>query len=114
MVTILAPASQHRINTLPDVLQDEIGQRFEALVGQPDRAEWQEADKQLQLVNVLAASPFSAQLFLLNPHLLDHAFLTAAFAKHQVQVLLAEAMTEVSSEKQLHQCLRTFRKAWHY
>ncbi len=111
MAIVVAPENQHVIDALPDALQDEVLQRFAALMEQANDAQWQRADTQLQLINVIAASPFSVQLFLLNPHLLNHDFLTAAFLKDQLQVLLAETMVKVASETDLHQCLRQFRKA---
>ena len=79
MATVVAPASQQKIDALPSTLQGEVLHCFETLAGLSNGEEWQQAEKQLQLIKVIAASPFSAQLFLLNPHLLDHAFLTSAF-----------------------------------
>ena len=111
MAVIVAPENQHVIDALPDVLRNEFLQRFESLMQLVSLDQWQHSDKQLQLINVIVASPFSAQVFLLNPHLLDHTFLAAAFSKDQLQALLLDAMTKVSNEKQLHQCLRQFRKA---
>jgi glutamate-ammonia-ligase adenylyltransferase len=111
MATVVAPASQQKIDALPSTLQGEVLQCFETLVGLSNGEEWQQAEKQLQLIKVIAASPFSAQLLLLNPHLLDHAFLTSAFSKPQLQALLAESMSKVASEAHLHKCLRQFRKA---
>ncbi len=111
MAVIVAPENQHVIDALPDVLRNEFLQRFESLMQLVSLDQWQHSDKQLQLINVIVASPFSAQVFLLNPHLLDHTFLAAAFSKDQLQALLLDAMTKVTNEKQLHQCLRQFRKA---
>ncbi len=63
------------------------------------------------LLMSLLQAHFQYSFFLLNPHLLNHDFLTAAFLKDQLQVLLAETMVKVASETDLHQCLRQFRKA---
>jgi glutamate-ammonia-ligase adenylyltransferase len=111
MATIIAPASQQQLSTLPDALEDEVVLCFETLVGQSKDGAWQQADKQLQLINVIAASPFSAQLLLLSPQLLDHALLTETYSKPQLHALLAQAMSNVTSETHLHKCLRQFRKA---
>ncbi len=111
MAIVIAPASQQHLTTMPVALKDEVLRCFETLINQTKDDVWQQADQQLQLLNVIAASPFSAQLLLLNPQLLDHTFLAATFSKYQLQVLLTKAMSKVTSETHLHTCLRQFRKA---
>ena len=111
MAIVVVPENQWVIDALPLVLQDEVLQRLKDFTFVLNPSQWQEADKQLQLIKVLAASPFSAQLLLLNPSLLDHGFVTAEFSKGQLQALLAETMVKVVSESDLHECLRQFRKA---
>ncbi len=111
MAIMVTSANQQVINALPSALQEEVLQRFESLTVPVNSAQWQQDYKQLQLINVFAASPFSAQVCVLNPDLLEHTFVSAAFSKYQLQALLVEALVTVVSESQLQQCLRQFRKA---
>lgn len=111
MAIVVAPENQHLIDSLPQALQDEVLQCFDVLTKRANLTQWRQAQTQLQLIKVLTSSPYAAQLFLLNPQLLDHDVLTAVFSKHQLQLRLDEAMIDVTSETQLHQCLRQFRKA---
>ena len=111
MAIVVAPENLHVIDALPDALRNEFQQRFDALMQLPRVDQWTSPAQQLQLIDVIIASPFSAHVFLLNPHLLNHTFLVAALSKKQLQVLLSETMAKVTNEKQLHQCLRRFRKA---
>jgi glutamate-ammonia-ligase adenylyltransferase len=110
MAIVVAPANQHLIDALPSALQDEVLQCFDLLTNLTIPTQWQQAEPQRQLIEVIAASPFSAQLFLLKPSLLDHDALTAVFSKPQLQLSLTQKMTDVANEIQLHQCLRQFRK----
>ena len=111
MALVVVPENQSVIDAFPQELQNEVLERFEALMELSNPAPWQQAGPQLQLINVIAASPFSVQIFLLNPQLLDHVFLTRVVSKQQLQRLLTQDMTKVTSEAQLHQSLRQFRKA---
>ena len=111
MAIVVAPENLHVINALPDALKNEFQQRFDALMQLASADQWASPAQQLQLIDVIIASPFSAHVFLLNPHLLDHSFLVVALSKNQLQDFLFEAMAKVTNEKQLHQCLRRFRKA---
>ena len=111
MTIVVAPENQPVIDALQDPLKNEVLKWFRVLMAMEVNSHWHQADAQLQLIKVIAASPFVAQVFSLNPHLLDHTFLTVAFSKDQLQALLSEPMSKVANEAQLHSCLRQFRKA---
>ena len=73
MALKVVPENQQFIDALPQALQSEVLDRLEALMKLSNPVPWQQVDAQLQLIKVIAASPFSVQIFLLNPQLLDHA-----------------------------------------
>ena len=111
MALAVVPENQQVIDALPQALQSEVLDRLDALMKLSNPVPWQQVDAQLQLIKVIAASPFSAQIFLLNPQLLDHALLTKRVSKPKLKRLLMADMQEVTNETQLHQSLRQFRKA---
>lgn len=111
LVTELATASLKKLATLSPPLHEEVVARFEQLMSSVEHADWQHAEQQLQLIQVISASPFAAQLLALNPHLLDYSFLSKAFDKQELGAVLAASMGNITNEAQLHKCLREFRKA---
>ncbi|MCO4836618.1 MAG: bifunctional [glutamate--ammonia ligase]-adenylyl-L-tyrosine phosphorylase/[glutamate--ammonia-ligase] adenylyltransferase [Oceanospirillaceae bacterium] len=110
MSIVIAPENQHVIDALKGPLKDELMQWFDTFTPST-KAPWHQPHAQLQLINAISASPFVAQTLSLNPQLLDYDFVTKAYSKNQLQVLLAHNMAQVTNEAQLHQCLRRFRKA---
>ncbi|MDB9957755.1 bifunctional [glutamate--ammonia ligase]-adenylyl-L-tyrosine phosphorylase/[glutamate--ammonia-ligase] adenylyltransferase [Oceanospirillaceae bacterium] len=110
MAIIVAPENQLVIDALNSSLKDELMQWFEAFTPSIN-SPWHHPDTQLQLINVITASPFVARTLSLNPQLLDYNFVISAFSKVQLQALLAQSMSQVTNETQLNRCLRQFRKA---
>ncbi|HCH31693.1 MAG TPA: bifunctional [glutamate--ammonia ligase]-adenylyl-L-tyrosine phosphorylase/[glutamate--ammonia-ligase] adenylyltransferase [Oceanospirillaceae bacterium] len=99
------------IDTLPSPLQLQVFASFDQLALTADETSvWNQTVPQGQLLQVLAASPFAAQVLSLNEAWLDYDELTASYTKSGLAESLHAQVAEVASELQLQQCLRQFRK----
>ncbi|MBT7329889.1 MAG: hypothetical protein HN804_02485, partial [Oceanospirillaceae bacterium] len=99
------------IDTLPRELQLQVFASFDELTQTADDTSvWSQTSPQRQLLQVLAASPFTAQVLSLNPQWLDHDFLTSSYTKSGLAEALNHQVAQISHELQLQQALRQFRK----
>ena len=110
-IDVLA-ANRQKLKALPAELQQEVMNCFNHITDAELQGEsvWCLPEPQAQLLKVIAASPFAAQVLGLNPDLLEHSFLSRAFTKADLQQALCEQMSGLSSEAQLQLILRQFRK----
>ena len=92
------------IDTLPRELQLQVFASFDELTQTADDTSvWSQTSPQRQLLQVLAASPFTAQVLSLNPQWLDHDFLTSSYTKSGLAEALNHQVAQISHELQLQQ-----------
>jgi len=95
----------------PADIQKELKQHFECLLNTPEGQLWYQSRQQIELIKVLAASPFVGQVLALSPQLLNWDDLTCSYTKAELTALLQNVLRDITQEKHLHQILRQFRKA---
>jgi glutamate-ammonia-ligase adenylyltransferase len=99
------------IDPLPNPLRLQVFASFHELTQTADETSvWGQTGPQRQLLQVLAASPFVAQVLSLNEQWLDYDLLTASYTKSGLAEALHDQVAEISSELQLQQTIRQFRK----